>query len=221
VKDFEKAFDDFIPILPDLCCDIPRAAEYTGYFLAQGCIMEFLSVGYLTPEKLMNNSIGPHMAEGILAQYFKILKQKDLVLLKRAYLPFMDTIQNFVKDYNKDRFLQANDLLIVLGEIVNVKIQQKEDEPYDEPERELEPEQEPEPEPEQEPEPEPVPEPEPEPEQIPQPEPEPEPQREPEPEHDPQPEPESKPHTGPKKPFKNKRVNKKKGPIKRKPPRNH
>jgi len=110
---FEKAFDEILQSLPDLCCDIPKAAEFTGYFLAQG-ISNFISMGYITPEKLNNYDIPLHMVEGLLAQYFKTLLQKDLQLLKTSYQPFSHSLQNFVKD--KERFLQTHGLLGVLGE---------------------------------------------------------------------------------------------------------
>jgi len=113
VNHFEKAFDDLLLLLPDLCCDIPKAAEYTGFFLAQGIISEFISMDFVTTDKLIN--ISPHMAEVLLAQYLKILKQKDTQLLETAYLPFSHSLQNFVKDKNKEKFLRANDLYDVLS----------------------------------------------------------------------------------------------------------
>jgi hypothetical protein len=113
VNHFEKAFDDLLLLLPDLCYDIPKAAEYTGFFLAQGIISEFISMDFVTPDKLIK--ISPHMAEVLLAQYLKILKQKDTQLLETAYLPFSHSLQNFVKDKNKEKFLKANDLYDVLG----------------------------------------------------------------------------------------------------------
>jgi len=113
VSYFEKAFDEVINLLPDLCYDIPKAAEYTGYFLAQGVIFEFIQENFITPDKL---KIPPSVAEGLLGQFFKNLLEKETKLLKRVYEPFSPNLADFVKDKNKERFLKQYDLFSLLGD---------------------------------------------------------------------------------------------------------
>jgi len=108
VKAFEKAFDDIIPNIPDLSCDIPKLAEHTGYFLAEGVKAGFISMEFITPQKLQDSFITGLYAEGLLSQFFKILLQsEDVELLKTAFEPFADSLQNFLRDKNRDRFFSS------------------------------------------------------------------------------------------------------------------
>jgi len=107
MKDFEKAFDELLSLLSDLIYDIPKAGEYMGYFLAQAIISKCISCSFLGPDILIEYKISPNIAEGLLGQCFQTINLKDTLLLNTIYLPFMENIQNFLKDGKKERFFNS------------------------------------------------------------------------------------------------------------------
>jgi len=115
ITDFEKAYDELIPMLSDLCCDIPKVTDYMGYFIAQGILSDFLSLSFIGPEKLIEH-INPVLAESLLAQCFKTLQQKDETRLHSVYTIYADSMQKFLKDKTIERFLQANGLKVLLSD---------------------------------------------------------------------------------------------------------
>jgi len=106
-KDYEKAFDELLGSLQDLIYDIPKAAEYIGYFLAQAILSKCIPEDFIRPVKLNEHNLSGSLSEGVLGPFFNTLKEENCTLLKTLYNPFIPKIQSFIKDGKKERFLKS------------------------------------------------------------------------------------------------------------------